>query len=174
MWIHVPGQRSSRCLSRGLFRQHWHPYLWGGCSLRKPVCARPWPEAEDADLPQLHREGLRMLWLGTSDLFGPQAITRSSGSVMASSSVGETRAAMMFQEAHGEKKKKRPLVDRTWETDIEKMEDLHWEAALMFQQEVAIRSRLRLIQFKILHRIYCDIGYMRWVSRRNVLDAELD
>ncbi|KAJ1124774.1 hypothetical protein NDU88_003223 [Pleurodeles waltl] len=41
-------------------------------------------------------------------------------------------------------------LTRRWELEIREMEDLDWEAALMFPQELAIRSRLRLIQFKIL------------------------
>ncbi|XP_078496716.1 vomeronasal type-2 receptor 26-like [Lissotriton helveticus] len=43
-----------------------------------------------------------------------------------------------------------------WETGVGAMEDLDWELALMHPCEVAIKSRLRLIQFKVLHRVYFD------------------
>ena len=47
------------------------------------------------------------------------------------------------------------LRDR-WEKDTRAFEDIDWEAALMHPREVAIKSRLRLIQLKILHRCYYD------------------
>lgn len=43
-----------------------------------------------------------------------------------------------------------------WEKDIGPLEDIDWEAALMHPREVAIKARLRLIQYKVLHRIYYD------------------
>ena len=39
-----------------------------------------------------------------------------------------------------------------WERDATDIEDIDWEAALMHPRVAAIKSRLRLIQFKILHR----------------------
>ena len=44
------------------------------------------------------------------------------------------------------------LINLRRERDIKDMEDR--ETALMHPGEVAIKSRLRLIQFKILHRSY--------------------
>ena len=41
-----------------------------------------------------------------------------------------------------------------WERDTKELEDIDWEAALMHPREVGIKSRLRLIQLKVLHRSY--------------------
>ena len=41
-----------------------------------------------------------------------------------------------------------------WMRDTREMEDIDWEVALMHSREVAIKARLRLIQLKIIHRIY--------------------
>ena len=47
---------------------------------------------------------------------------------------------------------------RKWERNIRVMEDVDWEAALMHPREVDIKTWLRLIQFKILHRSYYDLA----------------
>mgnify|MGYP002804281051 CR=1 FL=1 len=52
-----------------------------------------------------------------------------------------------------------------WETDTKRMEDIDWEAALMHPREVAIKSRLRLIQLKILHRSYYDRKRLHTMGR---------
>ncbi|KAJ1161865.1 hypothetical protein NDU88_002345 [Pleurodeles waltl] len=52
-----------------------------------------------------------------------------------------------------------------WEADLAEMKDEDWEAALMFPQEVAIRSRLQIIQFKILHRVYYDRQRLHTMGR---------
>lgn len=43
-----------------------------------------------------------------------------------------------------------------WERDVGEMENIDWETVLMHHREVSIKSRLRLIQYKILHRVYYD------------------
>ncbi|KAJ1211401.1 hypothetical protein NDU88_006761 [Pleurodeles waltl] len=42
----------------------------------------------------------------------------------------------------------------TLKQDLGELDDLEWEAALMHSRKVTTKARLRLIQFKILHRIY--------------------
>lgn len=41
-----------------------------------------------------------------------------------------------------------------WERDITGLEDEDWQEALASPKEVAITSRLRLVQLKVLHRTY--------------------
>ena len=43
---------------------------------------------------------------------------------------------------------------RKWEDDVQELEDEEWLEALMAPKEIAIRAGFRLIQLKILHRVY--------------------
>lgn len=52
-----------------------------------------------------------------------------------------------------------------WELTTGPMENIDWEAALMHPREVAIKQRLRLIQYKILHRTYFDRARLHNMGR---------
>lgn len=53
-----------------------------------------------------------------------------------------------------------------WETDLGELEDKDWRDALASPREVAIPMRLRLVQLKILLRIYLDAGILVKIGRR--------
>lgn len=58
-----------------------------------------------------------------------------------------------------------------WKITTGDLDNVDWEAALMHPREVAIKLRLRLIQFKILHRVYFDRARLHKIGRAEAPDC---
>ena len=61
---------------------------------------------------------------------------------------------MIYKKLLNNEKDPNTQLRQRWEADLGEMEDEDWADALTSPREVAIRARYKLIQLKVLHRVY--------------------